>query len=145
MRWLWLTCALYALVFFGSDARTLTVGPTGDYQTIGEGINAAVSGDTVEVSRGTYVENIDFADKDIVLTSTAPLDPLTVAETMIDGNDAGPVVTFGGNETPDCVITGFTITNGNADSGGGIYMVKGDITNSIVWGNEGGQVHVLCT
>jgi hypothetical protein len=90
------------------------------FKTIQQGINAAVGGDTVIVAEGTYFENIEFKGKNIVLTSTDPLGPNIVANTIIDGNDAGSVVTFDGTETEACVLSGFTIRNGNAEWGGGI-------------------------
>ena len=104
-------------------AADLTV--PGMYPTIQGAIDAAVSGaDTITVSPGTYVENINFNGKDIILTST---DPNMVAATIIDGNAAGSVVTFAGTETSACELSGFTITNGDAQYGGGI--LGGDFTN----------------
>jgi len=89
-------------------------------KTIQEGIDKALEGDTVTVVEGVYVENIQFKGKNIVLTGTGPLDPSIVANTIIDGNKLGSVVTFFGTETEACVLCGFTIRNGNASRGGGI-------------------------
>jgi hypothetical protein len=111
------------------------------FATIQRGIDAASSGDTVIVAEGTYVENIQFKGKNIVLTSTDPLDPSVVANTVIDANKLGSVVTFSGTETEACILSGFTIRNGKADSGGGIYgatypvFTHATIENSTIRGN----------
>src|SRR6185503_4343889 len=77
-----------------------------DYPTIQLAINASVSGDTVLVSPGTYVENINFLGKAITVTSVAGPE-----ETIIDGNQAGSVVTFRSGEDRASTISGFTIQN----------------------------------
>lgn len=83
--------------------------------------------DTVEVAEGSYVENINFNGKNIVLTSTDPNSP---ANTIIDGSNSGTVVTFSGSETSACLLTGFKITNGYAyPQGGGI---SGNGTHAII-------------
>jgi cell wall assembly regulator SMI1 len=92
-----------------------------DYATIQGAIDAAGDGDEVIVSPGTYYENIDFNGKNIVLRSTEPTSPSVVAATIIDGSRADSVVTFSGTEAASCAISGFTITNGYAREGGGIY------------------------
>jgi parallel beta helix pectate lyase-like protein len=92
-----------------------------DQPTIQGAINAARSGDTVLVSSGTYTENINFLGKAVkVKSSTGP------KLTIINGNQAGPVVTFTSGETKKSILSGFTITNGLGNqasgySGGGIY------------------------
>ncbi|MDP2897810.1 MAG: right-handed parallel beta-helix repeat-containing protein [bacterium] len=88
-------------------------------KTIQEGIDASSNGDTVLVAEGTYIENIKFNGKNITLTSTDPLDSTVVANTIIDGNQSGSVVTFSGTENETCTLSGFTITNGGPGVLGG--------------------------
>jgi len=107
------------------------------YRAIQQGIDAASDGDVVLVAEGTYVENIQFKGKNIILTSTDPIDPAVVAGTIIDGNQAGSVVTFAGSENETCVLSGFTILNGNAEYGGGIRGgIWGDLTQATIQNNR---------
>ena len=92
----------------------LQIGPLNvpsDYSTIQAAIDASFNGDTVVVSPGTYVENIYFNGKDIVLTSIDPSDPNIVESTIIDGNQQGCTVSasFCNSNTS---IEGFTVING---------------------------------
>ncbi len=113
------------------------------FQTIQEGINASSDGDSVMVAEGTYVENVQFNGKNILLTSTDPLNPSVVAGTIIDGNEDGSVVSFSGFETEACVLSGFTIRNGYAGYGGGIFggdsphFTYATIQNNTIVGNTG--------
>jgi len=120
------------------------------YKTIQRGIDAACDGDAVIVAKGTYTQNIQFKGKNITLASTDPLDRDVVAETIIDGNGAGSVVTFAGSETEKCVLSGFTVRNGSAGTGAGICGGTADkhthatIRNNVIAGNtasyEGGGI-----
>ena len=91
------------------------------FKAIQEGIDAASDGDTVIVAEGTYNETIYLYGKNIVLRSRDPLDADVVANTIIDGDRGGSVVTFDGSENGTCVLSGFTVQNGNASIGGGIH------------------------
>ncbi len=119
------------------------------FKTVQDGIDAASDGDTVIVRQGIYIENIRFNGKNIALTSTNPLDPDVVSGTIIDGNKAGSVVTFLGTEDETCVLSGFTIRNGEAayeqgGYGGGICggiqfrenPTHATIRNNVITGNS---------
>lgn len=80
-----------------------------------------IKGDSIIVHPGRYFENLNFNGKNITLASLDPNDPNTVEATIIDGSQSGSVVTFNNGEDPNCILTGFTITNGSAFNGGGIF------------------------
>ena len=113
-----------------------------EFITIQAAIDEAWSdwGDTVLVAEGTYYENINLNGKNITLWSTDPNDPAVVEATIIDGNDVNSVVTFAGTESSSCVLSGFTITNGQVISGSGAGIngngTMATIQNNIISGNE---------
>jgi hypothetical protein len=91
------------------------------YDTVMEAINAALDGDCIVVAMGNYEENIVIEEKEIALTGTAPEDPAVIEATVIDGAQRGSVIRCIGNGNRIPLIAGFTITNGDAAKGGGIY------------------------
>ncbi|MCD6386466.1 hypothetical protein J7M23_11915, partial [Candidatus Sumerlaeota bacterium] len=101
-----------------SSAKSISV--PDDYPTIQSAIDASTEGDEIIVSPGRYYEHINFNGKNIILRSTDPTSPTIVASTIIDGTHISSVVTFSGSESTSCVLSGFTITHGNAPYGGGI-------------------------
>lgn len=100
-----------------------------DQSTIQRAIEAASDGDTVLVAPGTYVENLNFLGKAIVVTSEQGRDV-----TVIDGRGVAPVVAFVTGEDRDSVLNGFTLRNGmNSGSPGGGIRIGG--TSPTITGN----------
>lgn len=111
------------------------------------GIQSAISDplvvdyDTIVIKPGTYVENIDFLGKAITIKSEQGPEV-----TIIDGGQAGPVVSFVSGEGLDSVLEGFTLTNGSGAyyaifdefNGGGVLCDHSSpmITGNIITGNE---------
>ena len=118
-----LAILLIATIQAQAETRLVPV----DYATIQQAIDGSNDGDVVIVDPGTYLENINFSGKNIVLTSTDPNDPEIVASTIIDGQGRGSVVVFENEETSEAVLSGFTITGGY----GTVNLLFGE---EIVWG-----------
>jgi len=134
------TTILLIAMFVTTAAQGTTLLVPSQYPTIQAGIDASSNGDTVLVSPGTYVENIDFLGKVITVKSTAGAEV-----TIIDGNQAESVVTFDSGESVNSILEGFTLTNGLGGggfwdyTGGGITCKNSSdptITNNIITRNS---------
>lgn len=105
-----------------------------DYATIQAAIDAASSGDTVQVSPGTYNERLT-ATKAITIESTAG-----AATTTIDAGHGGTAVILNNGVT----FRGFTVRNGGpSDPGGisagtGVIVEQNRIVNNQMCGEGGG-------
>jgi len=140
--------ALALLLVFGGPSFASTINVPADQPTIQAGIDAASNGDTVLVAPGTYRENINFRGKSVEVKSSSGS-----MKTIINGRQAGPVVTFSSGESSKSVLSGFTITNGLGNaasiySGGGIYCKNSSptIQNNIITANVaavGGGIEVF--
>lgn len=111
---------VYFLTAANFHAETINI--PADQPTIQAGIDAATNGDTVLVQPGTWVENINFSGKNIVLASLflTTSDTSYISQTAIDGNHTSSVITFENGEDSTAVLMGFTIQNGEAKLGAGI-------------------------
>jgi hypothetical protein len=89
-----------------------------DNGTIQGAINHAVNGDTIIVRDGTYnlTAALDFKGKAITVTSENGADSC-----FLNGQALTRIVYFHSGEENSSVLSGFTIRNGKADKGGGIY------------------------
>lgn len=114
-----------ALLFLQTIGFPATIYVPGDYPTIQGAIDAAVTGDTVVVAPGSYVENLQIIGKDITLQSS-----MGAGATVIDGvspsnPNFGSVVYL--ESAGSTVIDGFTLKNGTGSYNvyHGIYMGGG--------------------
>ncbi len=116
-------------------------------------IDLADDGDTIVVPPGVYYENISFAGKSITLESEDPNDWDVVAQTILDGQQNGPVVMFKNSENSHAILRGFTITNGSGRAvegtlcGGGIFVDSSSptISNNLIISNtasRGGGIYI---
>lgn len=119
----------------------------GNFPTIQSAIDAAEPNDMIVVLPGTYVENIDFNGKDVILMAMKLYDPSVTEETVIDGDSKGSVVTFSGSETSACVLRGFVVTNGYQLAAGGGILGNGSaatIDQCVIIGNIASWGAGLC-
>ena len=93
----------------------------GNFTTIQAALDAAVAGDVVRVGPGTYLENLDFKQKDVDLVGTSGAEATVIDAAKKTGVKIGPAGS----------ITGFTIRNARASFGAGM-QVSGNNTYIIL-------------
>jgi len=121
----------------------------GDYLSINEAITAAEWNDTILISPGTYIENIELNELPLTIASLylTTSDISYIAQTIIDGNQNGSVIHIHDMPMPSCIV-GLTITNGNGTPvddrryGGGIYVNESavKISHCIIDDNDYGGI-----
>jgi len=140
-KYLLLTLVLLPLAVFGVT-RHVSLDGTQAYSSIQVAINDAMSGDTVLVHPGRYMENIDLSGKsNITLASFeyTTADTSYISSTIIDGSNGDTSTILIYENAVDCTIRGFSITGGNGYDyfhgvseyqifGGGIFI---DANNSV--------------
>lgn len=150
------------LICFVSEGAVIRVRLNGDdslngdswvnaKRTIAAAMNSAVSGDEVWVARGIYVERITLkagvklyggftgTENSPAERSAFPRPTPDPDETILDGNAGGSVIIVESDALPETTrIDGFTIRNGKAEKGGGIYCVNASptIINNIIKENS---------
>jgi hypothetical protein len=110
-----------------ASAHTQTVcSVPGDHSTIQAAVDDAAC-ETVNVGAGTYTENVT------IISRTLTIQGQGVDMTIVDGNASGSVFSISGGAV--VTLTGLTVTNGSAGSGGGIAASAGS--------GEQTEVHVV--
>ncbi len=131
-----LTLAALALLSFPTLAQpsVLTVGPAGTYANIQDAIDAVVVGETNEIrvqGLETYTENLSipgsFTSGSILLSggweSTFTIHNDDPEDTVIDGDGGGVLdISIGGGTLE---VRAFTLTNGLASQGAGVFIMPG--------------------
>jgi hypothetical protein len=107
----------FVIILYGGFCSADTLLVPSEYSTIQAAIDDCNHGDEVIVAAGTYVENITFDGKQIVVRSEDPGDWDTVVNTVIDGSNGDPdeygsCVTFRNSEDSNSILSGFTLTGG---------------------------------
>jgi hypothetical protein len=106
------------LTLCSTSAYGATIYVPDKYPTIQLGIDAAVAGDVVIVRDNTYLLKaaLDFKGKAITVKSEHG-----AGKCILDGQKKTRVVSFHSGEGSHSILSGFTIRNGKAVKGGGIY------------------------
>lgn len=100
-----------------AQAQAAAAWPDAVYATLVSAIAGASDGDTLCVAPGTYTENLDFFGKAIAVIGAGGSEQTFLVPTAFL-----PIVTFDQEETASSLLQGFTLTNGAAENGAGIYL-----------------------
>jgi beta propeller repeat protein len=106
-----ISCARVDIAYALAGGRIENASTGNHYDYIQHAIVAASDGDVIVVPPGTYDERLRFGGKNVTVKSTNPEDPNVRSATIIQGD--GQLVTFGDEETAECLFTGFTVTGGS--------------------------------
>ncbi|MEO7254284.1 MAG: right-handed parallel beta-helix repeat-containing protein [Casimicrobium sp.] len=115
--------AVAAISVVGAHSAATVISVPANQSSIQSAIDVANEGDTILVAPGTYFERINLRGKAIALRSQGG-----PQVTVIDGQSAGTVVTLDSSETRNTILEGFTISNGAASFGAGIYLLNSSAT-----------------
>jgi uncharacterized repeat protein (TIGR02543 family) len=113
------------------------------YTAIQVALDAAVTGDIIEVNDGTYTESITFPDGKLITLKSVNGAPFT---TITGVHDSATVTC--GSSLEDTTLEGFTVTHNSGYTGRGITVTAGYLTiknctisNNSVTDNSGGGIY----
>ncbi|MBI5788712.1 MAG: HYR domain-containing protein, partial [Candidatus Schekmanbacteria bacterium] len=131
-------------------AKTIFVTPSGNdandgrswdtaKKSLRSALNSTSAGDIIQVAQGEYFENINLADGINLLGGFIPGGTVrTPYGSIINGGGKGTVIKA--SNVNNCILDGFTIKNGNYESGGGLFIQGGSLTISrnLIENNQAG-------
>jgi len=133
---------IFSFILLATYLNSTIINIPADQSTIQAGIDASTNTDTVLVQPGTYVEDINYNGKLIIVSSLflTTADTSYISSTIIDGDDDVTVVNFSSGEDSTAVLIGFTITKGHGEFGnaGGIHIFNSSpsLSDLIISGNS---------
>lgn len=105
-------------------AETITVCPRGcDHSSVISALDAATSGDVIEIAAGTYVEAETIDPRGKAVTLRGAMDPDGRPITVLDGAGDHAVLLCIGGEGPSTRFENIVVRNGFAMTGGGLGCV----------------------
>ncbi len=109
------------------------------WKSVTHALSVAVSGDTIHVAGGTYSAIATAESFPLVMKEGVNLSGDNRDTTILDGGNVATVVSANGLNTGS--LSGFTVTNGRAQVGGGIKVSNCGITisDNIIKNNEAGS------
>src|SRR5262245_14658279 len=150
IRWNTYRAAALALFFDGAtllgtsatSAATITVTNTNDSGPgcLRQALVDANIGDTIDFDSSLNGQRITLTSGQLVVNKSVTISGPGANNLTVDGNANGSV--FYINPLNSVTISGLTITNGNAQPGGGIYNDGGlTVSNCTISGNSGSGIH----
>lgn len=117
-----------------ASAALITVGPTGQYASVGAAITASHSGDTINVAAGTYTNDYALIDKQINLVAVGGRVNMVNTAAAIPNGKGIFIINTNLTSAP-VSITGFNFSGARvADgNGAGIRMQGGQLTLTNDW------------
>jgi hypothetical protein len=108
------------------------------FDTIQEAIEVSVDGTSIVVYPGMYYEHIDFQGKNVDLVGVGEAGSDGSAFPVIDGADAGVVLSFTHGENTNCTVMGFVLTRGRGPLSGAVLCDASSPTlaNCLIVGNR---------
>ena len=145
-----------AMISLGSAAvaaSAATLSVPGQYGNIQAAINAAGSGDTIDVAPGVYsgagFYNLSVVSKHVTIESTGGAAVTTLDNSGASQSNLKQTVTFSSGQASGSVLKGFTIKNSFDDNGGAVSIIDSavTVTQCVFIGNtagaEGGAIDVV--
>jgi len=111
---------LVLLCVFATGALAAGLKVPGTYATIQAAVDAAVDGDVIKVSAGTYVENVSVNGK-----TGITIKRVGGGQVVVDAGGTGTPLTIEGGST-NILVSNLTLQN-SADSSGVVIMFSSDI------------------